>query len=330
MDKIDFVVTWVDDSDQVWQEKRNEYQPKLQADKATSGDKAYRDWGTFKYWFRGVEKFAPWVNKVYLVTDNQVPKWLNTNHEKLVVVDHKEIIDEQYLPVFNSNAIEMNLHKIKGLSENFVYFNDDMYITAPVEKKDFFREDLPVDMAVLSPIVPECYGTANYQVNDMEIINKYFSKKEIVKNGKMLSLKYGKNIIRTLLQLPGKHVCGYFEPHLPQKFKKSTFETLWQKEPELFRETVASRFREKNNLNLWLFRYWQLASGQFIPENTDKLGKLYSLNGNNDDIFQALRAGKDKIMCINDGFEVVDLDRQMSNLQESFKYRFPSKSAFEK
>lgn len=144
MDKIDFVVTWVNGADKRWQAKRAEFDNRSLSKAGMSSDKAYRDWGTFKYWFRGVEKFAPWINKVYLVTDDQIPTWLNIDHEKLVVIDHTDIIAKEYLPVFNSNAIEMNLHRIKGLAENFVYFNDDMYLTAPVAPTDFFQAGLPV------------------------------------------------------------------------------------------------------------------------------------------------------------------------------------------
>ena len=288
------------------------------------------NWGTFKYWFRGVEKFAPWINKVYLVTDDQIPTWLNIDHEKLVVIDHTDIIAKEYLPVFNSNAIEMNLHRIKGLAENFVYFNDDMYLTAPVAPTDFFQAGLPVDMAVLSPIVAEENGTANFQVNDMEIINKYFTRNEIIKNGRILSLKYGKNLIRSLLQLPSKFICGYYEPHLPLKFKRSTFEKVWEKESQILTETTATRFRDKSNVNLWLFRYWQLATGEFVPKNTDKLGNLYSLSNDNSQIFSDLVTSKHKIMCINDGFEIAELEKQMVLLQDSFAKLFPKKSTFEK
>lgn len=330
MDKIDFVVTWVDGADKRWQKKRAQYVADSESEAGMSSAKAYRDWGTFKYWFRGVESFAPWVNKVYLVTDDQVPPWLDLGHEKLEVIDHTDIIDTKYLPVFNSNAIEMNLHKIKGLSENFVYFNDDLYLTAPVAKTDFFSQGLPVDMAVLSPIIPEKNGTANFQVNNMEIINSYFSRREIKKNGRVLSLKYGKNLIRTLLQLPSKHVCGYFEPHLPLNFQKQTFETLWQKEPEIITQTVASKFRAKTNVNLWLFRDWQLATGRFVPTNTDKLGKLYSLDGDNTQVFSDLENGRHKVMCLNDGFEVNDFAKQRELLLASFAKRFPKKSSFER
>ena len=79
MEKIDFVLTWVDGSDPDWLAQRREYQPGRGTD---AGESRYRDWDNLQYWFRGVEKFAPWVNKIYFVTWGHVPKWLNTAHEK--------------------------------------------------------------------------------------------------------------------------------------------------------------------------------------------------------------------------------------------------------
>ncbi len=125
--KIDFVVTWVDNNDVEWRTTKNFYaglSSNIQEEQG--GDLRYRDWGgLLQYWFRGVEKFTPWVNKIHFVTYGHVPKWLNLNHPKLNIVKHKEFMKEEYLPTFNSCAIEINLHKIEGLAENFVYFNDD-------------------------------------------------------------------------------------------------------------------------------------------------------------------------------------------------------------
>ena len=130
MNKIDFVVTWVDGGDPIWQAKKAKYSGAVDTSKNSMNSvKAYRDWGTFKYWFRGVEKFAPWVNKVYLVTDQQKPSWLDINSEKLVLVDHTEIICNDYLPVFSANPIESNIHRIPGLSEHFVFFNESPLYT---------------------------------------------------------------------------------------------------------------------------------------------------------------------------------------------------------
>ena len=124
MHKIDFVVTWVDGNDVAWQAEKIRYSPK----KTDSGNEEnrFRDWGLMKYWFRGIEKFAPWVNHVYFITWGHVPEWLNLEHEKLSIIKHSDYIPDEYLPTFNSNVIELNLHRIPQLSEHFVLFNDDM------------------------------------------------------------------------------------------------------------------------------------------------------------------------------------------------------------
>ncbi len=128
---VDFVVTWVDGNDPVWQAEKAKYSPAKTSDARTS---RYRDWDNMQYWFRAVEKFAPWVRKVHFVTYGHLPKWLNTNNPKLHIVNHKDFIPSKYLPIFNVNPIELNLHRIEGLAERFVYFNDDMFLLQPVKK----------------------------------------------------------------------------------------------------------------------------------------------------------------------------------------------------
>src|SRR5699024_11566777 len=92
------------------------------------------DWDNLQYWFRGVEKYAPWVNKVHFVTWGHVPNWLKVDHPKINVVKHVDFLKEENLPTFNSRAIEINLHRIEGLAEQFVYFNDDMFLTKRSEE----------------------------------------------------------------------------------------------------------------------------------------------------------------------------------------------------
>ena len=93
---------------------------------------------SFKYSLRSVEMYAPWIRKIFIVTDNQVPKWLDTSNPKIRIVDHKEILPEVSLPCFNSRLIEHFLYKIPGLSEHFLYANDDMFINRPVTPATFF------------------------------------------------------------------------------------------------------------------------------------------------------------------------------------------------
>ena len=135
---IDFVIPWVDGSDPAWIEEFNKYCPE---DKRIidASEKRYRDYGLLRYWFRGVEQFAPWVRKVHFVTCGQKPDWLNLSAPKLHGVQHKDYIPQEYLPVFSSHPIELMMHKIPGLAEQIVYFNDDFFLTSPVRKKFFFR-----------------------------------------------------------------------------------------------------------------------------------------------------------------------------------------------
>ena len=151
-ENIDIVILWVDGEDPSWIENKRFWQK--ESGILDENKERYRDWGNLPYLFRGIEKYAPWVNNVFLVTDNQKPDWLNECYEKITVVDHREIIDKKYLPTYNSNAIEMNLHKIDKLSQNFVYFNDDMFLIDHTRAEDFFVNGVPKDTAASTVLIP--------------------------------------------------------------------------------------------------------------------------------------------------------------------------------
>ena len=150
MNKIDFVLAWVDGADKEWLAERRKYNPAKGADNSAA---RYRDWENLQYWFRGVEKFAPWVNRIYFVTCGHIPPWLNTSHPKLKLIRHSDYMKPEYLPTFNINSIELNFHRIPELSEQFVYFNDDMFLLKPVYMEDFFKDEKPIDMLALQPDV---------------------------------------------------------------------------------------------------------------------------------------------------------------------------------
>ncbi|RYH02465.1 hypothetical protein EON65_47880 [archaeon] len=147
---IDVVYTWVNGSDPKWLAKKNywasKYFPVEEKNISTEGNASsevfagnrYRDSDELRYSIRSLIKFAPWVRHIYLVTDNQIPSWLNMETDKLTVVSHEDIFANQsHLPVFSSPAIEANIHRIQGLSEYFIYFNDDVFLGAPVLPEDF-------------------------------------------------------------------------------------------------------------------------------------------------------------------------------------------------
>ena len=178
--EIDFVVTWVDMDDPKWKEEFYKYSDKIDNSVNEKSEARFRDYGFLKYWFRGVDLFAPWVRKVHFVTSGQKPEWLNIDHPKLNMVSHKDYIPEEYLPVFNSNLIEIYMHKIPDLSEQFVYFNDDFFITNHLSPTRFFENGLPKDIAAFRKNT----GISQFEKmlkNNIRLINKHFDKREVFK-----------------------------------------------------------------------------------------------------------------------------------------------------
>ncbi|KAJ9431948.1 Stealth protein CR3, conserved region 3 [Candidatus Pantoea symbiotica] len=135
---IDFVFTWVDSDDPDFIEVFNQHAP-VDSQKSVLSDAArFKSLDELRYALRSVFDYAPWVNKVYIVTNGQYPEWMNIDHPKVRIVSHSEILEEKYLPTFNSHVIESAIHKIEDLSEHYVYFNDDMMLLRPVKPEYFF------------------------------------------------------------------------------------------------------------------------------------------------------------------------------------------------
>ena len=328
--KVDFVLLWVDGADPEWIKEKEIYSPK----KANYSNKSnrFRDWDNLQYWFRGVEKYAPWVNKIYFITWGHVPSWLNLEHPKVVVVNHKDYIPAEYLPTFNSNTIELNLHRIKELSEYFVLFNDDMFIIDKVKLKDFFKDGKPRDEMIFNAIVPkgEKYRINYTNLNNIGIVNEHFRKKAIIKKMpfKIFNLKYGKELIRTILTLPWDGITGIKNPHVGTSHLKSTFDNLWGLEEEKLDATCRNRFRGLNDLNHWLMRYWNLCNGNFVPRK-HSFAHYYNISDNNEKIYKCIQKQKYKMICINDMSEDIDFNRIKEELRGAFDKIYKEKSSFE-
>lgn len=331
MEKIDFVMIWVDGNDPAWQKEKNKYD--ISNDKGDSTEVRYRSWDNLQYWFRGVEKFAPWVNRVHFVTWGHLPPWLNTNNPKLHIVNHKDYIPPQYLPTFNANTIELNLHRIEGLAEQFVYFNDDMFITAPVRPEDFFRNGRPMDTYALDCIYFGKKSAGFFNGNDIELINIHFNKKNCMKQNfsKWYSPKNGiKRLIKTTILNIWPWFPGIYYNHLPSNFLKSTFEEVWREEDEVLDLTCMDKFRTKSNCNQWLIKYWQLAQGKAEPRST-KIGRCFHIK---ESIFQealdSISKGRYKLICVNDTINTTNFELQKQQVIQAFEELLPEKSSFEK
>ena len=324
---IDFVICWVDGNDPEWQKQKNYYDTSQQTD---SREIRYRDWDNLQYWFRGVEKYASWVNKIHFVTWGHLPQWLNTDHPKLNIVRHEDYIPKKYLPTFSARPIEVNLHRIKGLAEHFVFFNDDMFIIDKVKKTDFFKKGLPRDTGVMDIGIKldDAHGSAVY--NAIVLINKYFNKKDVIKQNpfKWYNLKYGSNLIKTLLLTPWNYFTGFYTPHLPNAFLKSTFEEVWEKENELLELTSSHKFRTKLDLTQYIFKFWQLASGNFSPRRN--MGKAFDIGSDLNEIEEVIKKQKFKLICLNDSEKINNFELTKVKIQNSFEKLLGHKSNFEK
>ncbi len=331
MEKIDIVLTWVDGNDPEWTASKAEWEKIIKGiDTSSNRSTHYRDWDNLQYVFRGIEKFMPWVNKVHFVTVGHLPAWLNTDCEKLHIVRHDEFIPSEYLPTFNSSAIEVNIHRIPGLSEHFVNFNDDMFVIGPTTPEDFFENGLPKDMAVLSPAPIFRDVICDVETNNIGIINDYFTVGDVKKyKKKWYTLKYGKFILRTMIFSRFNSILGLFEPHIPFSYNKSSFEELWQKEFDVLDNTSKNKFRTRDDVSEWLVRHWQLMSGKFEPRRWD-FG-LYMRGSDTEGVASLLKnPGKTRLVCINDSTTVEDYEKCKTLVNKALDELLPEKSMFEK
>ncbi len=137
---VDIVYTWVDGTDPDWQARKARYELAAKGHHETAlHHSRFAAREELRYSLRSVAMFGSWVRRIHVVTDGQVPPWLNTSHPQINLVDHREIFrDPNVLPVFNSHAIESQLHHVPGLADQYLYFNDDMFFGRPVEPELFF------------------------------------------------------------------------------------------------------------------------------------------------------------------------------------------------
>ena len=327
---IDAVVLWVDGSDPEWLAVRNQYRPAASTDSSSA---RYREWGLFQYWFRSIEKYAPWLRTIHLVTFGHLPPWLNTAHPKLHIVNHKDYIPKEYLPTFNANPIELNIHRIPGLAEHFIYFNDDMYLTKPTTPEDFFVDGLPVDTAVLGMV--HNADTVSFMpyinLNGLGCINEVFSKKATIKAhpGKWFNWKYGADMLHNLYFLPGSLVAGFKDYHRCMPFCRSTLEQVWEAFPKQLDSTCRNRFRSREDVNQYFFRFWRLMKNEFVP-GRPKSAYLTIGSDSFETIQAALLSGKYQTVCVNDDPSSCDFDTEQKRMAALFESKYPEKSSFEK
>ena len=327
-EKIDIVVLWVDGSDPEFIRKKQAVTGQVSpVNHDIDGDQRYRDYGTFHFWFRMIEKHAPWVNHIYLVTNGQKPDWLNLDHPKLKLVTHQDFMPKAYLPSYNSSAIELNIHRIEGLSEHFIYFNDDMFMIKDTQPSDFYKNGQPKLLAVYDALVPWSPFTNTYH-NNVELIYRHFPNKKALKSSpwKFFNFRYGSLILKNLLLLPWGPT-GYVNQHLPVPMKKSTLSHLWDIEGETLDRTSRNKIRDYGvDVNQYVCSNWQIESNQFFPMSKN-FGETIGLN----QVDKLDRIFKDKhkrLLCVNDDGDFNE--ENLIHFKQILNEYYPKKSAYEK
>lgn len=328
-ERIDLVLPWVDGSDPLWQAEKNKYDTDGKASAVR-----YESWDNLQYIFRGIEKYMPWIHKVFFVTWGHIPSWLNLSYEKLTVVKHEEYIPGEFLPTFNSNVIEMNYFRIEELSENFILFNDDLFITQPIPETYYFKDNLPCEEAVETHFILKADKGMDLQmnyacVNNMAIINRNFDKREVVRNHpeKWFNPIYGERMQHNVNLSYWNNFESFVYPHEAMPMKKSVLKEIWEKEPEALREASRNKFRSFSDVTQRLITMWQICSGEFVPHKYQ--GKLYLIDKSNyKEAADAIVNQIYPIVSLNES-SMVDFSKIKETINESLDQLLGEKSHYE-
>ena len=292
---IHIVITYVDGNDPEWQAAHTQYV----GESVTA--KRFRDWGTLPFLLRAIEQHMPFVSDVWLVvsSDSQVPAWVD--HSQLHIVRHSDIIPAEYLPTFNSATIEMFLYRIPGLSERFLYFNDDCFPMKPCKETDFFQGD--------------------------KVVVGHTRQWITAGNNYRLRVRNSSNLARRALGL--RETKSYVRPqHTCIPMLTSQCEALMAKMGDEIGKKIT-RTRSSHNYNQYIFSDYLYYQHRTI--NRKLSNKHFSLAvASIDQITRFLAQPTRQLVCIND-VEMSDAKYALyrEQLLAAFGRCFPEKSRFE-
>lgn len=310
---IDVVYTWVDGADPAWLASKREALARLGAEEpADEADDVarFRSHDELKYSLRSLEMYAPWVRKVHLVTAGQRPEWLNDQHPKINLVDHRDIFaDPTVLPVFNSHAIESQLHRVPALAERYLYLNDDVFFGRPVTKDLFYHGNGLAKFFLSTAMV----GLGPRHEADTAFVHA-------AKNNRML-----------LGDTFGRTVTHLFQ-HAPHPQLRSVLEQMEGAHADEFARVAASVFRSPDDLSIAsaLHHYYAYSLGRAVPGRLEYLYLDLGHPGAARRLERLLRSKTFDVFCMNDTPAPGDREAGRSRALGEFLERyFPLKSSFE-
>jgi len=318
------VYTWVDGSDPVWQERKRQALIALGAEAARLHQSAasavrYRDRGELRYSLRSLERMAPFVRKIYLVTAGHVPDWLEVEHPDLEIVLHDDLFPNRgHLPTFSSRAIECHLHRIPGLSEHFLYFNDDVMLLRPTTPADFFDEEGRCIVYLDRRDVVWCDADRCYDLP----VNAAARK-----SSRLLEEAFGYRISKRV-------------DHTPYALRKSVIEEIWERFPDELEFLSSQPFRHPDSVTLTfcLAPHYGICTGRAVATRERSLSYIKVKKKRASSLVLIVRllrlmftrSSRGKFLSINDSGELDNSWLTEAAIALFFRVTYPGKSRFER
>ena len=309
--EIDLVYLWVDGSDPQWLARKNRFLGVENTPSEADCKGRFANNNELKYSLRSVEKHLPWIRKIFIVTDNQTPDWLDTEHPKIEIIDHRDILPPEALPCYNSVVIEQFLYRIPDLSERFLYANDDMFANADLSPDFFYAPDGFPYVRLLREFFDKWINRLKRLFNAR--INIY--RKTIGYSSDLIKNKFGKRYLGT----PHHNIDAY---------KKTDYKAVIEEayKQEIF-SAATHHVRNEWDIQRVIFSYYALAIGHGHKKYVNRK-EACRIRVQKPDFMKYIERYQPKLFCLNDTQHVTEKDRE--RIVPFLEALFPAKSAFEK
>lgn len=333
--KVDAVYLWVDGEDPTFQKLRNSA-ARRRTYKESLAPQRFRDNGEMRHSLRSLESHAPWVDKVHIVHQDILPSWLDISNPRIRTIRHEEIFpDPSVLPTFNSCAIELNLHRIPGLSRRFLYFNDDLFLGRdlpfpdyldPEGRQRFFLEPNPISLWTWTkPIHDKAYAYTLRHIRHFLGRRRYNECLQVLAS----SSRGWRRLLppRCLLpahvpQLYNRDALSELETHFPEEYRKTRAHRLRSPEDIVFRILYGFYLVDKDALEPRLLD-WDSPAYVFVRLESDPAGIKRA--------FDRITAIDPAFICVNDDLDNVPEENSSLGLWREFmEKRYPVPSSFER
>lgn len=303
---------WVDGGDPAWQAKKRAVTGEMAEGSETDGKARYVDNDELRYSLRSVEKYAPWIRRIFIVTDGQTPAWLDTSNPRVRIVDHTEIMPSDALPCFNASVIEHYLYRIPDLSEHFLLSNDDLFFGAPLTPAFFFAPDG-------YPIVrlkPKIAGKVREAIKRRLKIGYGYYRRALFRSARQVERATGKYFSG----IPHHNIDAYLKSDYGR-----AVESVFREEVERSRPHPV---RTEGDFHRSAIALLALAEGRAHLRYVTGKSESCRIVVHKPDYAAVIAAHSPRLFCLNDSQHATDDDRR--RIRPFLESLFPTPSAFER